>query len=118
LIKVVVFDFPCLKNQESPSTCRDVVGQTKQLLRMTTYKWCEEWDNYHSARKISQPTCQQQSNGRKCRKSLGSSGTSELKGTVSPDFKDFFMTYNIKSVLTAWALIGFKFFHPVVILIF
>jgi hypothetical protein len=28
------------------------------------------------------------------------------------------MTYNIKSVLSAWALVVFKFFHLVVILIF
>jgi hypothetical protein len=27
------------------------------------------------------------------------------KGTVSPDFEGFFMTYDIKSVLSAWALV-------------
>jgi hypothetical protein len=42
----------------------------------------------------------------------------KLKGTVSPDFLGFFMTYDIKSVLSAWALMVFKFFHQVVILIF
>ncbi len=30
-----------------------------------------------------------------------------IKGTVSPDFKGFFMTYDIKSVLSAWALMVF-----------
>jgi hypothetical protein len=28
-----------------------------------------------------------------------------LKGTISPDFYGFFMTYDIKSVLSAWALV-------------
>jgi hypothetical protein len=42
----------------------------------------------------------------------------QLKGTVSPDFQGFFMTYNINSVLSAWALMVFKFFYLVVILIF
>jgi hypothetical protein len=41
-----------------------------------------------------------------------------IKGTVSPDFSGFFMTYNKKYVLSAWALMDFKFFHLVVILIF
>jgi hypothetical protein len=41
-----------------------------------------------------------------------------LKGTVSPDFEGFFMTYDIKSVLSVWALMVFKFFHQMVILIF
>ncbi len=37
--------------------------------------------------------------------------TTTLKGTVSPDFEGFFMTYDIKSVLSAWVLMVFKFFH-------
>jgi hypothetical protein len=41
-----------------------------------------------------------------------------FKGTVSPDFLGFFMTYDIKSVFSAWALMVFKFFQLVVILIF
>jgi hypothetical protein len=41
-----------------------------------------------------------------------------FKGTVSPDFEGFFMTYDIKSVFSAWALMDFKFFHLAVILIF
>jgi hypothetical protein len=48
-----------------------------------------------------------------------SSGTDPLtKGTVSPDLYGFFMTYDIKSVLSARALLFFTFFHQVVILIF
>jgi hypothetical protein len=42
----------------------------------------------------------------------------EFKGTVSPDFLGFLMIYDIKSVLSAWALMVFKFYHLVVILIF
>jgi hypothetical protein len=41
-----------------------------------------------------------------------------LKGTVLPDFEGFFMTYSIKSVLSAWALMVLKFFHLVVIFYF
>jgi hypothetical protein len=41
-----------------------------------------------------------------------------LKGLSHQIFKAFFMTYDIKSVLSAWALMVFKFFHLVVILIF
>ncbi len=41
-----------------------------------------------------------------------------LKGLSHQIFKAFFMTYDIKSVLSAWAPIVFKFFHQVVILIF
>jgi hypothetical protein len=33
-----------------------------------------------------------------------------FRGTVSPGFEGFFMIYNIKSVLSAWALMVFKFF--------
>jgi hypothetical protein len=36
--------------------------------------------------------------------------TPVIKGTVSPDFKGFLMTYDIKSVLSAWGLIVFNFF--------
>jgi hypothetical protein len=41
-----------------------------------------------------------------------------LKGTVSRDVIGFFITYDIKSVLSAWALMVYKFFHVVVVLIF
>jgi hypothetical protein len=41
-----------------------------------------------------------------------------VKGTVSAGFKGFFMTYDIKSVLSAWALMVFNFFHLMVISIF
>ncbi len=41
-----------------------------------------------------------------------------FKGTVLPDFLGFFIIYDIKSVLSARALMVFKFFHLVVMLIF
>ncbi len=41
-----------------------------------------------------------------------------LKRLSHQIFKAFFMTYDIKSVLSAWTLMVYKFFHLVVILIF
>jgi hypothetical protein len=41
-----------------------------------------------------------------------------LKGTVSPDFKVFFIIYDIKSVLCVWTLMVLNFFYSGFILIF
>jgi hypothetical protein len=41
-----------------------------------------------------------------------------LKGTVSPDFKGFFITYDIKSVLSVWTLMVLIFFYSGFSLVF
>ncbi len=42
----------------------------------------------------------------------------QLKGLSHQIFKAFFITYDIKSVLSGWALMVFKFFYSLVILSF
>jgi hypothetical protein len=41
-----------------------------------------------------------------------------IKGTVSPDFKSFFIIYDIKSLLSVWTLMVLNFFNSGLILIF
>jgi hypothetical protein len=41
-----------------------------------------------------------------------------VKGTVSQDFKVFFIIYDIKSVLSVWTLTVYNFFYSEFILIF